>query len=192
MIWTIVIILAVAVGIPFAWFTIAPFFRVVKKDDASPLSPQAVSQPGPVIADSFEAMKKDPEMMKKFEDAVAASQGNTNKMTDPMPAQTGARLLAQADLVPRAHDVKGKAILIDADGKKILRFENLETIDGPNLHVFLAADLGNADSIDLGKRKATEGNVNYELPDGIDTNKYNKVLYWCVPFHVLFSYAELK
>lgn len=219
MIWTIVIILAVVVGIPFAWYTLVPFFRVIKKDDVSPLSSQAAGQPGPIIADNFEEMKKDPEMMKKFEDAVAQANQMTEiqkqalAMDDPMPgsaapspqAQTttptpvpatvqpaGPRLLAQANLIPRAHEVQGRALLIEADGKKILRFEDLETLDGPNLHVFLAADLGNADSIDLGRRKATEGNVNYELPANIDTNKYNKVLYWCVPFHVLFSYAELQ
>lgn len=197
MIWKIIIVLAIVVGIPLGWYTLAPFFRVVKKDDASPLSSQAVNQQGPVIGDSFDEMKNDPEMKKKFDEAVAQANQMTETqkqaltMSDPMPT-TGPRLLAQADLVPRAHDVKGRAILIEADGKKILRFEGLETIDGPNLHVFLASDLGNADSIDLGRRKATEGNVNYELPAGIDTAKYNKVLYWCVPFRVLFSYAELQ
>ena len=46
--------------------------------------------------------------------------------------------------------------------------------------------------IDLGKIKATKDNVNYDVPESVDTNKYNKVLVWFVPFRVLFSYAELK
>ena len=46
--------------------------------------------------------------------------------------------------------------------------------------------------IDLGIIKATKGNVNYEIPQDIDTTKYNKVLVWCKPFKVLFSYAELR
>ena len=66
-----------------------------------------------------------------------------------------------------------------------------ETINGPNLHIYLSADLEANDYIDLGKIKATKGNVNYMVDHSIDTEKYNKVLVWCVPFQVLFSYAEL-
>ena len=52
--------------------------------------------------------------------------------------------------------------------------------------------MGDDDFIDLGKIKATKGNVNYDIPEGVDTDKYNKVLVWCVPFGVIFSYSELK
>lgn len=204
---TIIIILVLVVGIPLGWYTIAPFFRKVKVDEASPLDQRAQTRQ-PSVADDFEVMKQDAAKMKEFEDAIAKANQMTEEqkkslmMNDPMPVSTpsptpqavpaGPRLIAQGDLVPRAHEVEGKALLIESDGKKILRFEGLETIDGPNLHVFLSSELGVSDAIDLGRRKATEGNVNYELPDGIDTAKYNKVLYWCVPFRVLFSYAELR
>jgi hypothetical protein len=73
-----------------------------------------------------------------------------------------------------------------------LRFENFETINGPKLHIYLASDLSADDYIDLGEIKATKGNVNYEIPDGTDLEKYNKVLVWCRPFKVLFSYSELE
>jgi len=46
--------------------------------------------------------------------------------------------------------------------------------------------------IDLGEIKATKGNVNYDIPEGTDLEKYNKVLVWCVPFRVLFSYSDLN
>ena len=76
--------------------------------------------------------------------------------------------------------------------KRILRFEDFETINGPELHIYLSSELGDERFIDLGKIKATKGNVNYDIPAGIDTSKYNKVLVWCKPFSVLFSYAELS
>lgn len=100
-------------------------------------------------------------------------------------------LLAEGDFVPKEHDVKGKALLIEDNGTKILRFENFETINGPDLNIYLASDFSNKDIVDLGNIKATKGNVNYEIPAGVDTTKYNKVLVWCVQFHALFSAAEL-
>ena len=100
--------------------------------------------------------------------------------------------LSQGNFVPSAHEVAGKAVLVETNDKKILRFENFETINGPDLHIYLSSDLEAADYIDLGKIKATKGNVNYELSQDADLKKYNKVLVWCEPFKVLFSYAELK
>jgi hypothetical protein len=90
------------------------------------------------------------------------------------------------------HDVAGEALLVTMEGETTLRFENFDTVNGPNLHIYLASDLSAKDYIDLGAIRATTGNINYEVPEGIDTTKYNKVLVWCVPFSVLFSYAELQ
>ena len=110
--------------------------------------------------------------------------------SDLMPQS--AQILAQGVFKPNAHEVKGTALLISDDNKKVLRFEDFETINGPDLHIYLSSDLESEDFIDLGSIKATKGNVNYEIPEGIDTEKYNKVLVWCVPFKVLFSNAELN
>ncbi len=73
----------------------------------------------------------------------------------------------------------------------IVRFEDFETINGPDLRIYLSTELGDSDFIELGKIKATKGNVNYNIPEGTDLTKYNKVLVWCKAFSVLFSYAEL-
>ena len=100
-------------------------------------------------------------------------------------------LISQGDFMEKEHEVEGKALLLLNNQEKVLRFENFETINGPNLHIYLSADLEANDYVDLGKIKATKGSVNYNLDSSIDTEKYNKVLVWCVPFKVLFSYAEL-
>ena len=104
----------------------------------------------------------------------------------------GARLVAEGQFMPRYHEVEGQALLIEDGDKKIVRFENFKTINGPDLRIYLSSDLNNRDIVDLGAIRATTGNVNYELPSGVDTKKYNKVLVWCRAFRVLFSYAELK
>ncbi len=96
------------------------------------------------------------------------------------------------EFLASAHEVAGRALVVDTKDGKILRFEDFETVNGPNLHIYLATDSSGSDYIDLGEIKATKGNVNYELPGNIDLDKYDTVLVWCVPFEVLFSYAELE
>ncbi|MEK6939226.1 MAG: DM13 domain-containing protein [Nanoarchaeota archaeon] len=125
----------------------------------------------------------------QFEKEVVQAKEKVMVMDDQMAG--GAALLAQGEFKPRAHDVAGKALLIQSGDSKVLRFEDFETSNGPDLHIWLASSLGDEDYVDLGPIKATKGNVNYDVPAEVDITKYNKVLVWCVPFRVLFSYAEL-
>ena len=142
----------------------------------------------PLVNDSLDSM--DEQTRAEFDRQVAQMQTSVKEMADTVPS--GARLVAQGKFERRIHSVTGTALLIDEGEKKTLRFEDFETDNGPNLHIYLAADLGADDFIDLGPIKATKGNVNYEVDASIDTTRYNKVLIWCVPFRVLFSYAALK
>lgn len=188
-----------------AWYLISPFFRVVETDEASPLDRAALSQPpqsAPLavgnVQDAMDTM--DEKTRIAFERAVDAAAKNIKEMQDPVPSgsvsagqtPTGPILAAQGLFMPRAHDVKGKALLIEQGEKKILRFEDFETINGPDLYIFLSSELGIGDAVTLGRIRATRGSANYEVPDGTNTSRYNKVLVWCRPFGVLFSYAELK
>jgi hypothetical protein len=132
----------------------------------------------------------DAETKAQFERAVEEMRDVVKEAAETMPATP--RLLTQGDFHPRAHEVTGRALLIEAGGKRIVRFEDFETINGPDLRIYLSADLGADDIIDLGAIRATKGNVNYELPPGTDTTKYKNVLVWCRAFRVLFSYAELQ
>ncbi len=174
--WIFIIILLV-IGIPFAWYTISPIFRVLEKDEASPL----------VVKDAMDSM--DAKTKAEFEKQVEAMKDKIMVMDDSMPS---ANIVAKGEFIARAHDVKGRALLIEKDGKKIVRFEDFETINGPDLRIYLSSDLSNDDFVELSKIKATKGNVNYEVPEGIDTAKYDKVLVWCKAFGVLFSYAVLS
>jgi hypothetical protein len=124
----------------------------------------------------------------EFNDAMEESKDNVMVMDDASPGGLG---MLSGVFKPKAHDVEGTATLVKSGGKKVLRFTDFETINGPLLHIWLSADLKGLDYVDLGKIKATSGNVNYDIPENTDISKYNKVLVWCVPFKVLFSYAEL-
>ncbi len=173
------------------WYLISPAFIVVEVDDVSPLE-----SPGLAIDDTLESM--DSETKATFDRKVEEMKDEIVEMDDEMPAasdssdDTGPSVVASGDFMPRAHEVEGKALLISSAGSKVLRFEDFFTINGPELHIYLSKDLSDTDVIDLGIIKATKGNVNYEIPAGVDTSVYSHVLVWCKPFKVLFSYAQLN
>ena len=91
-----------------------------------------------------------------------------------------------------AHPAKGEVKIFNDGGKLTVRYENLETINGPDLYVYVSKDQNAKDFIDLGPIKGTKGNINYEVPPGVKLDDYRYVLIWCRPFGVLFNYAEIK
>ena len=121
-------------------------------------------------------------------------------LDEPVPVSVGdgyvgvaGLTLSSASLVPSAHDVSGIVKIIGLPNEeRVLRFENLDTVNGPDLYVYLATDTSSSDFVSLGRIKATRGNVNYNIPAGTDLQKYDTVLVWCDAFSVLFSYAELS
>ena len=157
------------------------YFTATRTIEVQEVSPLRVNDD----MDTMTAAEKE-----QFQEEVDEAKEKVMVMDDQMDGE--ATLLAQGEFKPRAHEVMGKALLIQAGNSKILRFEDFETINGPDLHIWLASSLGDDDYVDLGPIKATKGNVNYEIPTNVDTNRYNKVLVWCVPFRILFSYTELE
>jgi hypothetical protein len=91
-----------------------------------------------------------------------------------------------------AHPASGKVRIIEGEGGKLyIRYENFKTINGPDIFVYLAKDLDAEEYVSLGRVKATEGSVNYEIPVGVNIRDYRYVMVWCRAFGVLFNYAEL-
>ena len=92
------------------------------------------------------------------------------------------------------------AIYRGADGAHLLRLENLDVTNGPDLHVILSPhpdpmnrdQLKTGDYVDIGKLKCNKGNQNYEIPDGVDVTAQQSVVIYCAPFHVIFSVAPLR
>lgn len=90
------------------------------------------------------------------------------------------------------HPAEGIARIVRADGKTYLRYGNFKTLNGPDLFVYLASDKDASDFVSLGRLKATEGNVNYEIPADVDLSNYPYALVWCRAFGVLFNSADLS
>jgi len=96
------------------------------------------------------------------------------------------------------HQGSGKATIFQQGDQRVLRFEDFSVTNGPDLHVLLIenvnatshAELG--EYIDLGSLKGNMGNQNYEIPADVDLSKYNGVMIYCMPFHVVFATAPLN
>jgi hypothetical protein len=125
--------------------------------------------------------------------------------TERAPTEAPARpvQLAQGTLISHEHATTGTVRIIrQPDGTRLLTLENLDTSNGPDVHVWLsAADVvegtagwftaGSADYFDLGLIKGNQGNQVYAIPADVDLSKYKSVDLWCVQFSVSFGAAQL-
>lgn len=110
---------------------------------------------------------------------------------EPMPTQAEPAPAAQIVDTP-AHPASGTVRVVEAGGTTYIRYENFKTLNGPDIFVYLSKDLDATEFVDLGRVKATEGNINYEVPPGVAVEDYPYVLVWCRAFGVLFNYAALQ
>jgi hypothetical protein len=117
---------------------------------------------------------------------------------EPSPPPSGPVLLGAGRFVGLAgHSGTGDAgIFENPDGSLVLRFENFDIQNGPDLEVYLVpgpdqTSLGEG-SIHLGALKGNIGDQNYELPQGTELvpGAYT-ALVWCVAFSVEFVGATI-
>ena len=99
------------------------------------------------------------------------------------------------------HETTGQAAIIEADGGRVLRLEDLKTSNGPDLVVILsqtpASDdswtaYGKGDILVLGPLKGNLGSQNYAVPAGVDLGRYRSAVIWCRRFSVAFGAAPIS
>ena len=93
------------------------------------------------------------------------------------------------------HFGRGLAILVETEpGRYALRFEGFSVRNGPDLYVYLSPDpAGYADgAVEVGRLRATDGDFNTPVPDGVDVSRARSVVIWCRKFAVLFAVAPLE
>jgi hypothetical protein len=121
------------------------------------------------------------------------------RVSEPPPAAEAVVLLAGA-FEPRAHEGRGTARVVRlASGEIVLSFADFETLNGPDLQVYLLgrpdvsgrADLANTSWISLGALKGNVGPQSYVIPAGTDLAGYSAVSVWCRRFGVNFTTATL-
>ena len=95
------------------------------------------------------------------------------------------------------HTTHGTALVVALpDGSVVLRLEDLDTSNGPDLRVVLSPDEA-SDSWDYGGRlildelKGNIGDQNYVIESGIDLTAHRSVVIWCERFSVAFGAAAI-
>ena len=117
------------------------------------------------------------------------------------PGGAAPATLAEGSFISLEHDTTGRALVLETDnGRRFLRFEEFETSNGPDLLVYLSSKTPagsddwhgyDQDFVDLGPLKGNVGDQNYEIPDGVDLDRYSTAVVWCRRFEVGFAAATL-
>lgn len=215
------IVLAAVIAAPIAWYLISPLFITRAVDEDFPasqaamqetasdsMSANAMQTPAPMQESSDQMqMSPTPKPMAETPEPMTAQQSEMMAETpepmavQPTEAPSEPRLLRSGEFHSVAHEGTGTASIYELpDGKRVLRLENFEVLNGPDLYVWLsaAADADNARTIldnqyaELGRLKGNQGNQNYELPADLDVSTFNSVTIWCRRFSVNFATAPLK
>ena len=136
------------------------------------------------------------------EDVVTAAPV-TRERGEPDPSRGGSDrprnvLLARGRFAPVAHSARGTASAIRrARGGSVLTLTSFEVDNGPDLRVYLVAGPARDESevedfSDLGALKGNKGDQQYELPRGLDLDRFSTVVIWCRAFSVNFARAPLR
>ncbi|MGQ4619436.1 DM13 domain-containing protein [Nocardia sp. R7R-8] len=124
----------------------------------------------------------------------------------PGPDGTESRphTIARGTFISHEHATAGTvAVLRLPDGSRVLRLENLDTSDGPDLHVWLTDApvragrdgwfvFDDGSHTDLGRLKGNQGDQNYPIPAEADLARLTSVAIWCDRFDVSFGAAEVR
>ena len=113
------------------------------------------------------------------------------------PAESGVLLSGQ--FRSYAHETVGTAAVYQLGDRRVLRLTGFSTSNGPDVRVYLVAagdatdneTVTKAGFVELGKLKGTQGDQNYDIPAGLDLEKYRAVTIWCRRFSVNFGTAPL-
>ncbi|MEM7336863.1 MAG: DM13 domain-containing protein, partial [Chloroflexota bacterium] len=171
-------------GLAAAWYLASPLFIDNSVDEAFPVSLPTVEEAADMSADEIEqavnaamddVMTLTDAEMEQVEERLLnlAAQMPDTMMDEAMPAD-GPTILSQGEFTDADafHLGSGTATIYTLeDGSRILRFEDFDVTNGPDLHVLLSThpnpltrDEVGTDYIDLGSLKGNMGNQNYEIP----------------------------
>ena len=166
-----------------------------------PMPPMAATDAGPSDDESVEAVQPTDEAQQPEATQPEATQPESAEpeATHPESAEPQIIVEAAGSFIDRSHPTEGSArVLGDGSGLRFLRLEDFRTDNGPDLNVFLSTAPPDApagafddDFVDLGDLKGNVGSQNYEIPAGLDLDRYSTVAIWCVRFGVVFGAADL-
>ena len=188
--WTLVAAVVVAVGavawLAFGWFGVQGLFLDDEVNEAAPaFESGAQAEPG--------------DLPTTVPPATAPSAPPATTPTTSAPAAPVIEVVAAGDFVSLDHATSGRAsVLTDGTDQRFLRLEGFATDNGPDLDVYLTTTAPDGeestfddDFVDLGDLQGNVGDQNYEIPAGVDLDRYTNVVIWCVRFASAFGAAPL-
>ena len=207
---SLIVIIIVGAG---AYYLVSPLFISTEVNEPLPTNAvQSESFQRFAVMNEEEKMQAAKQMSPQERDEIMSAAARVNNSVDEsmnqmllqlqqQPQNTTSTANTRQDTVRTGsfvgvgdgiHNAEGIAKVIPLeDGSNILRLENLQATNGPDLYVYVATDKSALDFVSLGKLKANNGNQNYNIPSQTDLIKYDTVLIWCRPFSVLFGSTEL-
>ncbi|MFJ9808776.1 DM13 domain-containing protein [Streptomyces sp. NPDC101158] len=136
--------------------------------------------------------------------AAPAASSTSGPVASPSSAAPAApTVVARGTFVSHEHATTGTVKVVRlADGSHVLRFEGLDTSNGPDLRVWLSDApvragiegwrvFDDGRHLNLSRLKGNRGDQNYPLPAGLDWAAYPSVSIWCDRFDVSFGAAAL-
>ena len=154
------------------------------------------SMPGAMTAPAKEEMSQT--VAAAMKDALPEAMAKVLPQVTAQPARLKSGQFRDQD---RFHKGSGTATIYRlVDGSQLLRLEDFNVTNGPDLRVVLtrvqnperAGAVTGPGHLELAKLKGNMGNQNYPIPDNADVSSFNSVVIFCKPFKVIFSVAPLK
>jgi hypothetical protein len=171
------LLLLAVVGLASGWFLLSPLFMDREVNEALPGLPAADAPAAQPAADPAQPAP---------EDGAAGDQA---------PQDAAPTRLAAGTLAGIGHSAAGGVALYElADGSRVVRLEDVDIQNGPDLFVYLVPEPGQSDDaggVNLGRLKGNMGSANYPVPADVDTDDYATVLIWCRAFSTPFANATL-
>jgi hypothetical protein len=134
--------------------------------------------------------------------ASGASTPVTSGTSEESP-QSEPTTLATGEFISHEHGTAGTVRILELpDGSRVLRIEDLDTDNGPDLKVWLTDApvidgpsgwfvFDDGQYADLGSLKGNKGSQNYAVPVDVDLAELTSLTIWCDRFNVSFGAAEL-
>lgn len=182
-------------GLALAWWLGSPLFIDKTVDEEFPALMNAVVPEGMEMVQAQSTMEAAMDAPTEVEEEMMEAMG---AMLAPEAVKTG-----QFRDGDSFHKGSGDAAIwnLGTDGF-VLRFEDFNVINGPDLRVLLTTHpdpMGRGDVhaddvtyVELGKLKGNIGNQNYPIPDSVNVDDQHSVVIYCKPFQVVFAVAPLS
>ena len=186
---------AIVIALPMlalAWWLGSPLFLDTEVNEDFPRAATA-EIPDDMTRDEVEAKMVEAEAETvSVDDAMPDSEDQTAQMS---VIATGSLMDADS-----SHRGSGQATVYELDdGSRVLRLEDIDVTNGPDLHVIITPlvgvdgrdDVHAVGYLDLGSLKGNIGSQNYDIPADYEIPEEFTVVIYCAPFHVIFATAEL-